>query len=332
MKDPYRILGVDKSASEADIKKAFRRLAKQYHPDQNADNPQAQAKFAEVNQAYEVLGDKEKRQQFDRGEIDGEGKAQFNPNDFAGFGGAGARGGRGGFGFSSAGPAGGGGGFDDILNDILGGFGGGGRRRAAGAEGFGGGAGAGARAQYEANSASKGKDAALTARISLEDLAGSGKARVKLPSGKTVDVKVPAGTQEGDKIRLKGQGHAGAGGKTGDALVEIRFAAHPLFKVDGSDLRIELPLTLYEAVLGAKLRVPTLDGAVKITIPENTSSGKTMRLKGKGLPKKTGGAGDLLVSLQVALPEQADEELENLMRAWRELKPYRVRGNEFNGS
>jgi DnaJ-class molecular chaperone len=331
MRDPYSVLGVAKSASEGDIKKAFRQLAKKYHPDQNKDNPGAQQRFAEVNQAYEIIGDKDKRAQFDRGEIDAEGKQKFQSRGFDGFSGFEDFGAAGGSrGFRSSGGAAGGGGFDDILNDILGGFGGrGGARGSAGpgASGFAGAGGAKARRP----SPSKGANADLIAAVSLEDILNSGKAQVTLPSGKTVNVTLPKGVVEGEKIRLKGQGHPGdQGGPAGDALIEVRFKTHKLFDVKGSDLHLDLPITLYEAILGAKIRTPTLTGAVNLTIPENTSSGKTMRLKGKGLPTKNGGHGDLLVKIQIMLPPHGDDELDTLMKAWREITPYRVRGPEFD--
>ncbi|OJJ13326.1 molecular chaperone DnaJ [Alphaproteobacteria bacterium AO1-B] len=331
MRDPYSVLGVAKSASEGDIKKAFRQLAKKYHPDQNKDDPGAQQRFSEVNQAYEIIGDKDKRAQFDRGEIDAEGKQKFQSRGFDGFSGFEDFGAAGGSrGFRSSGGAAGGGGFDDILNDILGGFGGrGGARGSAGpgASGFAGAGGAKARRP----SPSKGANADLIAAVSLEDILNSGKAQVTLPSGKTVNVTLPKGVVEGEKIRLKGQGHPGdQGGHAGDALIEVRFKTHKLFDVKGSDLHLDLPITLYEAILGAKIRTPTLTGAVNLTIPENTSSGKTMRLKGKGLPTKNGGHGDLLVKIQIMLPPHGDDELDTLMKAWREITPYRVRGPEFD--
>lgn len=330
MRDPYSVLGVAKSASEADIKRAFRKLAKKYHPDQNADDPKAKERFAEANQAYEILGDKEKRGQFDRGEIDAEGKPRFQAH---GFGGGfdesdifrqsrGQSSGFGGFGQ--------GGGFDDILNDILGGLGG----RARGGAGFsGGGAGAGAGpgAGPRSRPTRRGNDANVTAKVTLEQLVHDRKARVTLPSGKTLDVKLPDGTTDGEKIRLRGQGEPGEnGGPAGDAIVEVRIVRHPLFTPAGDDLRLDLPITLYEAVLGGKVRVPTLDGAVNLTVAPNAQAGKTMRLKGKGLPNRTGGRGDLLVTLRIVLPEEGDEELATLMRAWKELRPYRARGPEFD--
>ncbi|CTQ70491.1 DnaJ C-terminal domain-containing protein [Roseibium alexandrii] len=333
MRDPYSVLGVAKSANEGDIKKAFRQLAKKYHPDQNKDDPGAQQRFAEVNQAYEIVGDKDKRAQFDRGEIDAEGKQKFQSRGFDGFSGFedfGATGGTRGFRSSGSTSGGAAGGFDDILNDILGGFGGRGGARGGAGQGAGGSAGAsGARARRA--SPSKGANADLMAAVSLEDILNSGKAQVTLPSGKTVNVTLPKGVVEGEKIRLKGQGHPGdQGGPAGDALIEVRFKMHKLFDVKGYDLHLDLPITLYEAILGAKIRTPTLTGAVNLTIPENTSSGKTMRLKGKGLPTKNGGHGDLLVKIQIMLPPHGDDELDTLMKAWREITPYRVRGHEFD--
>lgn len=171
----------------------------------------------------------------------------------------------------------------------------------------------------------------MTAKVTLEQLVHDRKARVTLPSGKTLDVKLPDGTADGEKIRLRGQGEPGEnGGPAGDAIVEVRIARHPLFTPAGDDLRLDLPITLYEAVLGAKVRVPTLDGAVNLTVAPNAQAGKTMRLKGKGLPNRTGGRGDLLVTLRIVLPEEGDEELATLMRAWKELRPYRARGPEFD--
>eukprot|EP00903_Cladosiphon_okamuranus_P001150 g1148.t1 len=328
MRDPYSVLGVAKNASESDIKKAFRKLAKKYHPDQNKDDPTAQKRFAEANQAYEIVGDKEKRAQFDRGEIDAEGKQRFHAGGFDGFtghedfGAGGRRSYR-----SSTGGGAGGGSFDDILNDIFGGFGGGKAR--GGTAGGGGFSGAGAKAKPPPKT--KGNNADIVARVSLEDIVNSGKTQVTLPNGKTVNVTLPKGVVEGEKIRLKGQGHPGEnGGPSGDAMVEIRFKPHKLFEVKGSDLHLDLPLTLYEAVLGAKVRTPTLSGAVNLTVPANASSGKSMRLKGKGLPTKTGGHGDLLVKLQIVMPPHGDDELDTLMKAWKEITPYRARGPEFD--
>jgi DnaJ-class molecular chaperone len=319
MRDPYEVLGVSKSASPEDIKKAYRKLAKKLHPDANKKDPKAANKFAELNGAYEIVGDDAKRKAFDRGEIDAEGKPRFH--GFEGFGGP--QGGPRGGGFESftwgpdgfrrtttrgAGPAGAGGfsGFEDILSGIFGG-----RGRGSGP-------------QFETEdigSAIRGQDVTATAVVTLHEAAHGGTRRLELPIGKEVEFKIPPGIADGKQIRLKGQGMpAPHGGPPGDVLITIQVAPHPLFKVDGQNLRLELPVTLYEAVLGAKVRVPTLDGAVELAIPPNTSSGRTFRLKGKGLPGKT--AGDLYATVRIILPDGKDAELEELMKAWREHKPY----------
>jgi len=322
MRDPYQVLGVPKTASEAEIKSAFRKLAKKLHPDANKHDPKAASRFAELNAAYEIVGDEDKRKAFDNGEIDAEGKPRFQ--GFEGFGaqpGAGGfRGGPGGAHFESFsfGPDGfqrasrgrghGGGGFEDILRDM---FGSAGRSRTGGA-------------QFEPEdfgAPATGQDLHASLTISLPEAAKGSKARVHLPTGKDVEVKIPAGILSGQTIRLKGQGWPSATGKAGDALITVNVAPHPLFAPDGSDLRIELPITLYEAVLGGKVRVPTLDGAVELAIPPGTNSGRTFRLKGKGLHTKDG-AGDLLATVRIVLPERADDEFKELMKKWRESKPY----------
>ncbi|MEZ5841206.1 MAG: J domain-containing protein [Hyphomicrobiales bacterium] len=316
MRDPYTVLGVARNASEADVKKAFRKLAKKYHPDSNADDPKAKDKFAEIGSAYEILSDKEKRGQFDRGEIDAEGKPKYQ--GFEGFDQGFARGpGAGGFRWSSSGGAGGIN-TDDILKDIFGGRAGFGRT-----SGFGDGRQAGP-------APARGEDVAVAARVSLEELARGDKVRVSLPNGKQVDFTVPQTMREGEKRRLKGQGAPGrAGGPAGDAIVTLEIARHPLFTVDGDDLRLELPIGLDEAVLGAKVRTPTLTGMVALTVPANASGGRTLRVKGKGLARAGGGHGDLLVSLRIVLPEGGDADLAELMERWREANRYSVRGTEF---
>jgi DnaJ-class molecular chaperone len=323
MRDPYEVLGVDRKASADDIKKAFRRLAKKLHPDANKNDPKAAARFAELNAAHEILGDEDKRKAFDRGEIDAEGKPRFH--GFEGFGGrAGARPG-GGFGPDaefetfSFGPegftrgtrrarAGGGGagfgGFEDILRDA---FGGAARRGGAGA-------------QFEPEDFGPGANVTASLTVSLPDAAHGVSQRVHLPNGKDLEVKIPAGITNGQTIRLRGQGMAGPGG-TGDVLITISIAPHPVFSLDGTDIRLDLPITLDEAVLGAKVRVPTLEKPVEIAIPPGTSSGRTFRLKGKGFPARDN-HGDLLATVRIALPEQSDPELEALMNKWRSEKPY----------
>ncbi len=323
MRDPYEVLGVSKGANEADVKSAYRRLAKKLHPDANKHDPKAASRFAELNAAYEIVGDSDKRKAFDRGEIDAEGKPRFQ--GFEGFGaqpGGGAHGpggahfesfsfGPDGFRRSTAGGAGAGGGagFEDLLRGMFGGRAGGGRGHGT---------------QFETEdfgAPAGGQDLHASLTITLGDAAKGTKTRVHLPTGKDVEVKIPAGIASGQQIRLKGQGWPSASGRAGDALITINVAPHPLFKPDGADLRLELPITLYEAVLGAKVRVPTLDGAVELAIPAGTNSGRTFRLKGKGLKAK-GGAGDLLATVRVVLPEHIDDEFKELMKKWRDAKPY----------
>ena len=330
MRDPYQVLGVDKKATAAEVKKAFRRLAKKHHPDQNPDDSKAQEKFSEINSAYEILSDADKRGQFDRGEIDADGKPKFQGFDPRT---AGAGDGRGGFRWSSGG---GGGGADDILNDIFGGFAGqsgfgGGQGGFSGGQGFGGGQGgfsSGSRASAQARS--RGEDVSATVAVTLEQMAREEKIRVELPTGRTLEIAGPAGTKPGRVIRLRGQGWGSPnGGPTGDALVTVEFVPHPLFKLDGETLRLDLPVTLDEAVLGAKVRVPTLTGSGTMTIPAHSDGGRVMRLKGKGLPTAVGGHGDLLVALKIMLPTEIDPEFEALMQRWRESNFYSARGPEF---
>lgn len=313
MRDPYDVLGVTRAASEDDIKKAFRRLAKKHHPDQNQDDPRAKDAFAEVNSAYEILGDKAKRAQFDRGEIDADGKPRFQ--GFEGFGG------RSGFeGYTRSGPRGGAGGqgiFDDFLTDILGqAMGGDGRRggfRRTAGFGMGGDPGAGP----AGGGSARGDDVTATVEVALEDLVSGEKVRVTLPSGKVLDVALPEGVTDGYKMRLKGQGHAAPFGGSGDAILTVQFQKHPFFTIDGADLRADLAVSLEDAVLGGRVRVQTLEAPVEVTIPGRTTGGKPMRLKGKGLPKKGGGRGDLYVVPRIVLPEGGDPELEGFLRARR---------------
>ena len=316
MRDPYEILGVSKGASAAEIKSAYRRLAKKLHPDANKHDPKAASRFAELNAAYEIAGDDKKRKAFDSGEIDAEGKPRFR--GFEGFGaqpGGGRRPGGGHFENFSFGDDGfqrtsGGGGFEDMLRGMFSGA------------ARGGGRGFGAHFEPEEFGApGTGQDLHAELTISLPEAAKGAKTRVHLPTGKDVEVKIPAGLTSGQSIRLKGQGWPTAGAKAGDALITVHVAPHPLFKPDGADLRLDLPITLYEATLGGKVRVPTLDGAVELAIPPGTNSGRTFRLKGKGLKSKSV-AGDLLATVRIMLPERSDEELKELMRRWRENKSY----------
>ncbi|MGB6253316.1 MAG: J domain-containing protein, partial [Bradyrhizobium sp.] len=259
--------------------------------------------------------DADKRKQFDRGEIDGEGKPRFQ--GFPPGGDPRARAG----GFEShtfrSGGAGGGG-FEDILNSMFGAAGRGARP--------GGGGGGGSRFEFDPGTMALDLDISVSMTVSLEEAVNGAEKRVRLPSGKELNVKIPAGVVAGQQIRLKGQGESAAGHPPGDLLITVSIAQHPLFKVDGSDLRLDLPITLYEAVLGGKVRVPTLGSAVELSIPKNTSSGRTFRLKGKGLPK-AGGNGDLLVTTRIMLPDGNNAVLEALMQKWRDAHPYNPRSD-----
>lgn len=317
MRDPYTVLGVSRSASEKDIKSAYRKLAKKYHPDQNPDDPSAHGKFAEATHAYDLLNDVEKRGQFDRGEIDADG----NPR-FAGFGNGfgGARGG------ARPGAGAGAGGFsaEDILKEFMSGFGGQ-PRGGAGGRGPTGGAQwdpfAGASAGGGAGARMKGDDVVVNVAISLEDAHKAASVPVRMPSGKVLSVKLPEKVEEGQQIRLKGQGTQNPFGEPGDALVTIKFEKSKTFRKDGHDVRTDVPVALYEAVLGAKVRVPTLDGSVELTLPPGVDTSKALRLKGKGLY----GDGDLYVNIRVVLPPGGDADLEALARFMRDQKPYNVR-------
>jgi DnaJ-class molecular chaperone len=305
MRNPYEVLGVTKKASEAEIKKAFRTLAKKHHPDTHANDPKAVKRFQEISAAYEIVGDKEKRAQFDRGEIDEAGQ----PKGFA-QGHPGAEGFQQGFqGFRSRGGGAGPQGFDfqwtpgdgaeglsaeDIFADLLGG---GGRRR---------------------SQPRKGADVQLQTTVSLQEAALGGVRRVVLADGRQLEVRIPPGVKDGQQIRLRGQGAPGdRGGPPGDALITVGIAPHPYLERDGRDLRMDLPISLKEALLGAKVPAPTLTGPVTLTVPPHSNSGRVLRLKGKGMPG-TGGesAGDLYVSLIVTLPDTADPKLDAFVKSW----------------
>jgi DnaJ-class molecular chaperone len=303
MADLYTTLGVARSADEATIKKAYRKLAKELHPDKNKDNPKASARFNEVTQAYDLLMDKDKRAQYDRGELDEQG----NPKMPFGFGGQ--RSGTGGFRPTRGAP--GGDAFDfgdaaaadfgDIFEGIFGNS-----RKSSGASGFGG---FGARAKPN-----KGADAAYRLAVDFEDAAALKAQRITLSSGKTIDLKISAEAVGGTPMRLAGQGEQGPGGP-GDATVSIEVKPHRFFTRDGDDVRLDLPVRLDEAVLGARIKLPTVEGAVMMTIPEGSTSGKVLRLKGRGFHKRGGGRGDQLVTLMVDLPAD-DAALKQFVENW----------------
>jgi DnaJ-class molecular chaperone len=304
--DLYQQLGIKRGASDADIKKAYRSLAKQLHPDRNKDNPKAAERFAKVTQAYDILSDKDRRARYDRGEIDEDGNPRMPFG--AGFGGGGAR--------SGAGNEGGGGGFEGFpgggfdantadLSDLFEGLFGaatGGRR--GGFEGFG----------RRGRAPQKGADVAYRLKVPFIDAATLKPQRVSLQAGKTVDLKLPNGVDSGTKIRLAGQGQAGPGGK-GDAIVTIEVAPHAFFTRDGKDIRLSLPISLKEAVQGAKIKAPTPEGPVMLTVPKGSSSGKVLRLKGRGFTDKNGKRGDQLVTLTIDIPA-GDAALEKFVADW----------------
>ncbi len=311
MADPYKTLGVARTATEADIKKAYRKLAKELHPDRNRDNPKAAERFSQVTNAYDLLSDKDKRARFDRGEIDGDG----NPAAPFGFGGGGPAGGRPGYG---PGPGARSQGFDfggdgadmsDIFEGLFGG-GGGGAPRGGFQGGFG-----------RRQPLPKGADVQYRLQVSFTDAATLAPQRVTLGDGKAIEVKLPAGVQSGTQMRLSGKGDPGPGG-AGDAIVTIEIQPHRFFERDGDDIRLNLPISLAEAVLGGKVKVPTAENPVMLTIPAGTSSGRVLRLKGKGFPRKGGERGDQLVTLMVELPAD-DAALRGFVEGW----PGRDKGN-----
>jgi DnaJ-class molecular chaperone len=311
MRDPYSVLGIPKGATDADVKKAFRRAAKQHHPDQNQQDPKATERFAEVNSAYEILGDTTKRAQFDRGEIDAAGKPKFQ-----GFPGGGGFGGGGqsaddmfrhfrNMGGGRAGSAGGTGDASDIFGRMFGET----AQRARGA------------GQQRAKP-QPGADANVTMLITLEDIVSGEAKRVRLPTNRDLEVAIPHNVKDGQTVRLRGQGYSSpTGGEPGDAMLTIRIQTHERFIVDGFDLKTRVAVPLEDAVLGGPILVPTLGGEAQIGIPSMTSGGKTFRLKGKGLPQQGGGsstaAGDLYVAIDILLPTN-DSELSALMRRRRD--------------
>ena len=320
MRDPYSVLGVSKKASASDIKSAFRSLAKKWHPDLHSDDARAEARFKEINAAYNILSDEGKRKKFDRGDIDSDGRETARGRaSNAGFGG--------GFNRNS--------GFGHDFADEL--------RKAAEARARN----AHARsARYNAeddlfddlfgqkdvrggSARMRGEDLRLMAQIDLETVATGGRIRVSHPDGRTLDVNVPPGIEEGAHLRLKGQGKSGLGSAgSGDAIVEIHINAHPYFERRGKDIYLDLPITLEEGVFGGAIRVPTVDGKVSLTIPKEANTGTTLRLKGKGMQDAKGGVrGDQYVVLRITLPEKADAELREFIKRWSRKHRYAVRQN-----
>ena len=313
--DPYSILGVARGATEKDIKSAYRKLAKQLHPDRNTANPKASEKFSEITQAYDLLSDKDKRARFDRGEIDFDGNPAM-PFGFGGGGGGpggGFRGSQGGFraqdfeGFGGAAES------IDLGNIFEGLFGGG---RAGPAGGMSGG---------RRGPPPKGANVQYRLQVSFTDAATRATQRITLSDGKTIDLKLPAGVESGTQMRLAGKGEQGSGG-AGDAIVTIEVGNHPFFRRDGDNIRLDLPITLDEAIGGGKVRVPTVEGAVMLTVAPGSSSGKTLRLKDKGFAGKDGKRGDQLVTLQVEVPAPESDgfaDLAQRLEGWRDGRDLR---------
>ncbi|HEY0085776.1 MAG TPA: J domain-containing protein [Allosphingosinicella sp.] len=315
MADLYSTLSVKRDAAEADIKKAYRKLAKELHPDKNKDNPAASARFSKVTQAYDILSDKDKRARYDRGEIDEDGNPR-SPFGFGGGGGARPGGPGGGGGFrpnmgGRGGPGGMGGEEVDISELFEGLFSQQQRGGAAPGGGFGGFGGFGGRRSAPPQ---KGADISYRLPVSFEDAAVLREQRVTLQGGKTVEIKLPKGVEEGTKIRLAGQGHSGTGGN-GDAIVTISINPHRFYTREGDNIRVDLPVSLDEALLGAKVKVPTVDGPVMVTVPKGASSGKTLRLKGRGFTGKDGVRGDQLITLMIDVPAD-DAELLRFVEGW----------------
>lgn len=292
MRDPYEVLGVRREASADEIKKAYRQLAKKLHPDLNPGNAKAAAQFKEVSAAYDLLSDPDKRARFDRGEIDASGAEQRPRSSYRTY-------------AESPGGAKYGSGVDpgDIFEDLFG------RSRGWG----------------RSTIRTRGADVAYELTVDFIEAALGAKRRLTLPDGRTLDVTIPPGAEDGQQLRLKGQGTPGlGGGPSGDAYIEIHVREHPLFKRKDSDIHIELPITLTEAVLGAKITVPTIDGPVTMTVPKWSNTGTTLRLRGKGVPKRGGPRGDQYVRLLVSLPDDPDPALERFVQEWR--RDYDVRG------
>lgn len=290
--DPYELLGVKRDATQKDIQGAFRKLAKKFHPDLNPGDKKAETKFKEISAAYEILGDEEKRGRFDRGEIDITGAEQAPRSYYRDYASASGPGDayHNGAGFADFGDA------DDIFSSFF-------SRRAGGTD----------RGEFRA----QGQDRRFSMDVDFLDAINGTRTQVKLQDGPALDVQIPPGTRDGQTLRLRGKGDPGfGGGPAGDALIDIHVRPHRFYTRDGDDIRLDLPVTLAEAVLGGKVRVPTPSGPVNLTLPPNSSSGKVLRLKGKGVPKRSGEAGDVYVTLKIALPDQPDEQLTAFVRDW----------------
>lgn len=310
MADPYQVLGVDRTASQAAIKKAYRKLAKNLHPDLHPGDKQVAERFKDVSAAYNLLSDEAKRRRFDRGEIDGQGNERMGPQFRYRHAHAGAGAGQDSpFGPGRSGFGGAFGGAEDLFSQIFSGL----RRNRGDGQGI----------------DAKGADRSYTVDISFLDAARGAKRRLTLADGRTIDVNIPPGIDEGQTIRLRAQGEPGLGkGPGGDALLKVRIVPHPVFSRKHDAIHVEVPITLPEAVLGAKIEVPTIDGPVSMSVPKGANSGTVLRLKGRGIAlgasKKRG---DQFVQLVVKLPETPDAELEKFAKDWGRKHSYDVRGD-----
>jgi DnaJ-class molecular chaperone len=293
--DPYTTLGVNKGATQDEIQKAYRRLAKKLHPDLNPGNKAAEEKFKEISAAYDLLGDPDKRARFDRGEIDASGaerpRQQQYYRDFADQDGWSAY--TSNSGFADFGDYAG---AEDILSEIFGREGRAGRRR-------------------------RGQDVRYHLELSFLDAVNGGKQSIILPDGSTLDVNIPPGTRDGQILRLRGKGRPGVGdGPRGDALIEISVLPHPYFTRKGDDIHLDLPISLKEAVLGAKVKVPTPGGTVTVAVPKWSNTGRVLRLKGRGVPRADGSKGDEYIKLMLMLPEKPDPKLEAFVAEWQPVE------------
>lgn len=303
--DPYEVLGVSKSASQDDIQKAYRKLAKKHHPDLNPGNKKAEEKFKDIGTAYDILGDAEKRARFDRGEIDASGAERPQRRYYRQYADAGSEGG--GRAYANDG------GFADFADtgDIF-------------AEFFRGRGGA------RSNMRMRGSDVSYRLEIDFLDAVNGAAKQLQMPDGSEIKVTIPPGTRDGQVLRLKGKGQPGINeGAPGDALIEVIVRLHPLFTRKADDIHLELPISLADAVLGGKVEAPTTTGRVTVTIPKGSNSGTVLRLKGKGVRRADGTHGDQFITLKIMLPERPDPELEKFVASWsgRHSKPRQTAGS-----
>ena len=297
--DPYATLNISRSATPDEIKQAYRRLAKELHPDLNPDDPVVERRFKDVSQAYNLLSDEDKRRRFDAGEIDANGQERAPRGFYRSYSTAGGQG-FGGFDFGQSADA------KDIFSDLFSG-------RRGGREGrFG---------------KRRGSDVTYTVTIDFLEAANGARKRIQLADGRTLDVNVPAGIESGKTLRLKEQGLAGVGGgASGDAFITVEVAPHSFFRREGRDIHLDLPVNLKEAVLGATVSVPTIDGQVSMRVPPGSNSGTVLRLRGKGISdQKSKLRGDQYVKLSVTLPDKADERLTRFVEEWSKLEEYNPR-------